>query len=194
MSFSESDLSNKEHETDADAKRVLAHGKTSGGAYVPIQVDSSGNVFISNIDISDQTNLAVTSPIVLTNDTLSFDFTTDNTWSGSNVFSESYGGDVETDDGNSSTADTIDWGNSNFHKSTLTGNVTYTFTAPTPVGIYILKVVQGSGPYTITWPATVKFPANIDPVLSQGSGDVDVFTFYFDGTNYNCIGASFDLS
>src|SRR5690606_38293187 len=65
----------------------------------------------------------------------------------------SLGADAETDDGNSSTADTIDWGNSNFHKSTLTGDVTYTFTAPSAVGIYILKVVQDSTARTITWPA-----------------------------------------
>jgi len=41
---------------------------------------------LSNIDISADTNLAVTSPIVLTDDTLSFDFTTTNTWTGVNTF------------------------------------------------------------------------------------------------------------
>ena len=38
--------------------------------------------------------------------------------------------DAEFDNGNSSTADTIDWGVGNKQKSTLTGNCTYTFTAP----------------------------------------------------------------
>lgn len=109
------------------------------------------------------------------------------------IVSGAYGSDEETDDGNSSTADTIDWGNSNNHKSTLTGNVTYTFTAPPTRGLYTLKVVQGSGPYSITWPASVLFPAAVDPILSQGSGDIDIFTFYFDGTNYHCIGVSFDM-
>ncbi|NJO30854.1 MAG: hypothetical protein HC874_27350 [Richelia sp. SL_2_1] len=40
----------------------------------------------STIDISSETNLAVTSPIVLTGDTLSFSFSTNNTWTGTNAF------------------------------------------------------------------------------------------------------------
>lgn len=45
---------------------------------------SGGN----SIDISSDTNLAVTSPIVLTDDTLSWDFSTNNTWTGEQTFEE----------------------------------------------------------------------------------------------------------
>lgn len=38
--------------------------------------------------------------------------------------------DSEVDDGNSGAADTIDWSAGNVHKSTMTDNCTYTFTAP----------------------------------------------------------------
>ncbi|HWA29097.1 MAG TPA: hypothetical protein VG734_25835 [Lacunisphaera sp.] len=90
----------------------------------------------------------------------------------------------EIDDGNSGTADTIDWSAGGAHKSTLTGNCTYTFTSPGGVTSLVLKVVQGSGPYTVTWPATVKWAAGVAPTLSIANGAVDIFSFYFDGTNY----------
>ncbi len=43
---------------------------------------SGGN----SIDIGDDTNLAVSSPITLTGDTIGFDFSTNNTWTGTNLF------------------------------------------------------------------------------------------------------------
>ncbi|MGE5438058.1 MAG: hypothetical protein ACM3O3_12665 [Syntrophothermus sp.] len=52
----------------------------------------------------------------------------------------------EYDNGNSGTADTINWTLSNKQKSTLTGNVTYTFTAPSKPCSLTLKCVQdGTG-------------------------------------------------
>ncbi len=91
---------------------------------------------------------------------------------------------TSVDDGNSSTADTIDFSAGNVHKSTLTGSCTYTFTAPPTGSVVILKVVQGSGPYTVTWPGTVKWPAGTAPTLTTTNGHVDVFTFCWDGTDY----------
>ncbi len=88
------------------------------------------------------------------------------------------------DDGNSSTADTIDFSAGNVHKSTLTGSCTYTFTSPPTGSVVILKVVQGSGPYTVTWPGTVKWPGGTAPTLNTTNGHVDLFTFYWDGTDY----------
>lgn len=90
------------------------------------------------------------------------------------------------DDGNSSTADTIDFSAGNVHKSTLTGNCTYTFTAPPNGSVVILKVIQGSGPYAITWPAAVHWPSGTAPTLTATSGKVDLFTFlYMDSTYYS---------
>ena len=113
---------------------------------------------------------------------------------GSIIAYDFIGSDREIDDGNSGTADTIDWGAGNVHKSTLTGNVTYTFTAPKGVGLVFLKVIQGSGPYTITWPASAKFHDNVDPTISTVNASVNVFTFLYDGTNYNCLGVATNLS
>ena len=47
---------------------------------------SNQEITLGTVDIGDDTNLAVTSPIVLTGDTVSFDFTTNNSWSGTNDF------------------------------------------------------------------------------------------------------------
>lgn len=69
----------------------------SKGSYIFSEMTSAG--FLKNttggvvtggnsIDISADTNLAVSSPIVLTDDTLSWDFTTNNTWTGNNTFDE----------------------------------------------------------------------------------------------------------
>jgi hypothetical protein len=72
------------------------------------------------------------------------------------------------------------------HKSTLTANCTYTFTAPPGQGNFLLRVIQGgSGGYTITWPAAVKWPtAGTAPTLSTGVGEIDIISFYYDGTSY----------
>lgn len=47
---------------------------------------ASGVVSAASIDISDDTNLAVTSPVTLTGDTLSFDFSVANTFTGLQTF------------------------------------------------------------------------------------------------------------
>ena len=91
----------------------------------------------------------------------------------------------EVNNGNSSTADTIDWGAGNKQRSTLTDNCTFTFTAPAGVTNVILKLIQdGTGSRTVTWPASVKWPGGTAPTLSTAAGAIDIVSFYFDGTNY----------
>ena len=93
----------------------------------------------------------------------------------------------EVDNGNSSTADTIDWGAGNKQRSTLTDNCTFTFTAPAGVTNVILKLIQdGTGSRTVTWPSstTVKWAGGTAPTLSTAAGAIDIVSFYFDGTNY----------
>lgn len=93
--------------------------------------------------------------------------------------------DGEVDNGNSSTADTIDWTAGNKQKITLTGNCTFTFTDPSGPCNLILKLIQdGTGSRTVTWPATVKWPEGTAPTLSTAASSVDIVSFYWDGTNY----------
>lgn len=68
-----------------------------------------------------------------------------------------------TDDGNSGAADTIDFSATSFHKSTLTGNVTYTLTAPFSGGtdqvrLQMKIVADATAGWDITWPSNVIFP------------------------------------
>jgi len=93
--------------------------------------------------------------------------------------------DAEFDNGNSGAADTIDWTVGNKQKSTLTGNCTYTFTAPSGPCNLVLKVVQdGTGSRTVTWPGTVKWSGGTAPTLTTSADAIDIITFYYDGTNY----------
>lgn len=95
--------------------------------------------------------------------------------------------DAEVDDGNSGTADTINWGTGNHHKSTMTGNCTYTFTAPSGPTTLTLKLVQdGTGSRTATWPASTKWSGGTAPTLSTAASSVDFISCYYDGTNYYC--------
>ena len=92
---------------------------------------------------------------------------------------------TETDNGNSGTADTIDWTLSNKQKSTLTGNCTFTFTAPPGPCNLILKLVQdATGSRTVTWPAAVKWSGGTAPTLTTTASKIDIISFYYDGTNY----------
>jgi hypothetical protein len=56
-------------------------------------------------------------------------------------------------------------------------------------GTFILKVVQGgSGGYKLTYPAAVKFPGGSAPDHStSAAGEVDVVTFYSDGTTMYAV-------
>lgn len=80
---------------------------------------------------------------------------------------------------------TVDWTNSNKQKLTLSENVsTLNFTAPGGAASLTLRIIQDTTARTIAWPAAVKWPGGTAPTLSTGSGDIDLITFYFDGTNY----------
>lgn len=91
------------------------------------------------------------------------------------------------DNGNSSTADTIDLSAGNVQKSTLTDNVTYTFTNPTTGTQYELWLIQdGSGSRTATWPAAVKWAGGAAPTLTTTAAKIDIIHCSYDGANYLC--------
>jgi len=101
----------------------------------------------------------------------------------------------EYNNGNSGTALTVNWNNGNKQKTTLTGNCTLTFTAPTNgVTNLALKLVQdGTGSRTVTWPGTVVWPGGTAPTLTTtATTGKDITSCYWDGTNYYCT-ASLDF-
>ena len=97
--------------------------------------------------------------------------------------------------GNGATG-TIDWNVSQKQKVTITGTgITCNFTNPAGACNLLLKVVQGDGSDVIaTWDGDIKWPTNDTvPTLSTGNGDIDIISFYFDGTNYFGV-ASLDFA
>ena len=89
-------------------------------------------------------------------------------------------------DSSSSGAVTFDWSTDNKLKITLTENITsITFTAPPGPANLVLEIVQDSTARTVAgWPAAVLWPGGTAPTISTGSGDIDILTFFYDGTNY----------
>ena len=91
----------------------------------------------------------------------------------------------EFDSGNSGTSKTLDFTNGYSQKSTLTGNVTFTFSNPISGQAYVLKLVQdGTGSRTVTWPAAVKWSGGTAPTLTTTASKTDLINLYYDGTNY----------
>ena len=89
------------------------------------------------------------------------------------------------DDGDSSTADTIDWSTGNIHRSKLTGNCTYTFSNPATGASYVLEVLQdATGSRTVTWPAAVVWDNGVTPTLTTTANQKDVFVFLYNGAKY----------
>jgi hypothetical protein len=94
----------------------------------------------------------------------------------------------EYDNGNSGTGKTIDWNNGNNQLVTMTGDCTFTFTAPGSTAKLVLRLVQdGTGGRTASWPGTVKWPSASAPTLSPGVGAEDLVSCYYNGTSYYCV-------
>ncbi len=92
---------------------------------------------------------------------------------------------TEVDNGNSGATDTIVWSKGNKQKSTLTDNVTYTFTNPAAPCSLILKVIQDAGgTNTVTWDGDVQWASGSAPTVTATGDAVDIVAFYFDGSKY----------
>lgn len=92
---------------------------------------------------------------------------------------------LENNAGNSGATLTIDFSTASSQLVTMTASCTFTFSNTLAGGTYLLRLVQGgTGSYTVTWPAAVKWPGGTAPTLSTTVGATDIITLYFDGTSY----------
>lgn len=78
-----------------------------------------------------------------------------------------------------SNAATINVENGNSITHTLTENVTYTISNPTPSDDYceiVIQIIQdgAGGAYTVTWPASVNWGGGSAPTISTGNDAVDI--------------------
>ncbi len=89
----------------------------------------------------------------------------------------------------------IDWNVSQKQKLTITGTgITVNFTDPAGVCNLLLRVSQGDGSDVIgTWDSDIKWAGGSAPTLSTGSGEIDILSFYWDGSKYYGV-ASLDFS
>ena len=82
----------------------------------------------------------------------------------------------------------INWDNSNVQAITLNNGGAMTLNTPTNPetgATYILKLIQGSSPSTVTWTSSIfKWASATPPVLSTSAGQIDIITLIYDGTNY----------
>ena len=79
----------------------------------------------------------------------------------------------------------IDLATGNYFTKTITANTVFTFTNPPAsgtVGSFTLELTHTSG--TVTWPASVKFPADTPPTLTTGKTHLFVFVTDDGGTRY----------
>jgi len=79
---------------------------------------------------------------------------------------------------NTTTAYTVNLANGSVQFLTLTGNCTYTF--PTPAAGKSFTLVQkqdATGSRTVTWPASVKWPAGTAPTITATASKADKFVF-----------------
>lgn len=80
----------------------------------------------------------------------------------------------------------VDFSQGNWFKTTLTENITtITITDPDkPTTIYLEVVQGGAGTYTITWPASVKWPSFTPPTITTGVGKTCIIPLHWNGTYY----------
>lgn len=79
----------------------------------------------------------------------------------------------------------IDLSTGNYFTKTVSGNTTFTFTNPPSsgtVGSFTLELTHSSG--TVTWPSSVKFPADTAPTLTAGKTHLFIFVTDDGGSRY----------
>jgi hypothetical protein len=100
----------------------------------------------------------------------------------------------EVDNGNSSTAKTIDLSAGMKQKITLTGNCTVTWSNP-DIGHYLLKVIQdATGSRTLTLPSG-KWSGGSAYTPTSDASAVDILSIYYDGSAYwySVVGLDFSV-
>ncbi len=68
------------------------------------------------------------------------------------------------------------------------GDETLAFTAPTNPGNFVLYMIQdATGGRLATWPTTCRWAGGTAPTLSTAANTVDIISFVWNGTNYDCV-------
>lgn len=88
------------------------------------------------------------------------------------------------DNGNSSTAITLNWTNGDRQKLTVSANTTISFSGAVSGQIVTFLIVENStGNFTITLP-TIKWPGGSAGVFTTTANAINILSVFYDGTNY----------
>lgn len=88
---------------------------------------------------------------------------------------------------------TVSFGTANHVRHTMTGDGTLTLSGGVSGGVYTLEVLQDStGGRALTWGSGIVWPNGVEPSKTTTANRKDVYTFFYDGTNY--LGQQFGLN
>ena len=100
--------------------------------------------------------------------------------------------EAEYSNGDSGASPTVNWNNGQKQSIVCSAaTVTFTFTAPTNgVGNFLLRLIQDNpaATTTINWPGSVLWAGGTEPTWSTSDDEIDIVSFYYDGTNYYGVG------
>jgi len=151
----------------------------------PVTIKDEGLTLVENVGSIDFTGTGITGSVLGTDVTEDVAGDTSSSTKTTYTKQQNFGEATLTDGA------TISWDldDNQVAKVTLAGD--RTMNAPTNMvagGTYILRVIQdGTGTRLITWNSVFKWVNGEAPTLSTGGGDIDILTFYSDGTNMNGV-------
>lgn len=174
---------------------ILLEGGNSGG--VPaLTIDANNSVIAATTALSTAATSGYTS-ITSTSGTpfqvpsgfgqaipLTYDSTTDSICAYSSGWKRIETIKLQFNAGSSGTTPSIDFNNSPAQLMTLSNDAVLTLSNAISGQAYVIKIIQGSTPFTLTWPSNVKWPGGTAPTISTASGAIDLINLYYDGTNY----------
>ncbi len=169
-------------DTQTLSGKTLTAPKLADGGFI---ADANGNELIKGATTASAVNEVTVSNAATGNNPVIEATGGDSTiavqYKGKSAFNMHTG---EYDAGNSSTAITINWKNGDRQKVTMTGNCTFTFSNAVAGQTLTLRAVQdATGGRTHTFP-TLKWPGGTVGTPGTGASDINLYIFYFDGTNY----------